>query len=143
MGRLLIFLFLLPHLLLSQVELEDKGWEIDITVSTFHFDRQYLDNLVPTPYNEFNPGIIVQRDFGKYKIGGGYVYNSYGKHSLVTTVGFDYFTNLSLNIGIMTGYKNTDMNRTILPTIMLSYDFVFFKFGITPLFTLSSINFEL
>ena len=143
MDRLFIFLFFLPQLLLSQVKLVDKGWDIDFTFSTFHFDRRYLDNLVPTSYNEFNPGVIIQRDFGKYKVGGGYVYNSYAKHSLVTTVGFDYNTKLSLNVGIMTGYKNTDMDRTILPTIMLSYDFGFFKFGISPIFMLSSVNFEL
>jgi len=143
MNKWLLLFLLIPQIILSQVELEDKGWEVDITLSTFHFDRQYLDNLVPTSYNEFNPGIIIQRDFGKYKIGGGYVYNSYSKHSLIATVGFDYYKNLSLNAGIITGYKNTDMNRTILPTILLSYDFGFVKLGVSPIFTLSSLNFEL
>lgn len=143
MNKLLLFLLFLPQVVLSQINLQDRGWEIDITLSSFHYNREYLDLFVPTRYNEFNPGLIVQRDFGKYKFGGGYVYNSYNKNSFLILGGYDYYNKLSLNIGLATGYKETEMKKTLLPIIILSYDLGIVKIGISPIFAISSLNFEL
>lgn len=121
---------------------QDKGIELDVTLGTVHFNRTYLDNLIPTRYNEFNPGLIVQYDFGRIKIGGGTFLNSFKEQSWVGSIGYDFSNKLSLNIGIMTGYENTEIKMYYLPQILLSYDLGFIKVGISPIFVLTSLNFE-
>lgn len=143
MFKPIVLYFLLVNCIYSQVSLQDRGWDLDITITSFHFNRTYLNSLTPTRYNEFNPGLFVQYDFGKYRTGVGYFINSYGKHSLGVLAGLDYYTKLTLNLGVLTGYRDTDMDRQILPLVMLSYDVGLFKVGISPMYTLLTFNIEL
>lgn len=143
MLKFVFFNIFLINCVYSQVNLVDRGWELDITITSFHYSRTYLNSLTPTRYNEFNPGLFVQYDFGRYRTGLGYFVNSYGRHSIGVLAGLDYYTRLTLNLGLLSGYKDTDMGRQILPLIMLSYDVGLFKVGISPMYTLLTFNIEL
>ena len=134
---------LLTLLLLLNIKGYSQEWEINLTLGSFHYERTYLDLFEPTKYNEFNPGAIIQKRRGNLKIGGGYVLNSYNKSSLIALVGTDITPHLDFNIGVATGYSNTEIDMDLLPLAVISYKIKNFKVGLSPQFLLYSLNFRL
>lgn len=133
----------LLFILLFSVKGYSQYWEVDLTLGTFHYNRTYLNKFTPTRFIEFNPGIIVQKRIDNLKIGGGYFKNSYGKNSLLGTVGYVITPNIDLNVGAATGYQDTDMDKEIMPMLVLSYRIKSFKIGVSPQFILYSFNLRL
>lgn len=130
-------------LLLFNLKAYSQKWEIDLTVGTWHYQRDYLWYGVPQRFSEFNPGVIVQRDISHFKIGGGYIKNSYDKDTWIGTIGYNLTSKVSVNLGLATGYGHTDMDMDLLPVGMVSYRFKNFKIGLSPQFLLYSFNFRL
>lgn len=132
MIRLLVLL--IPCMTFSQLN-------VDILLGTRHHYRTYMYESEIHSFNEFNPGILVSNYIGeKTKVGIGFYHNSYRKFSSIYTLGRDLSKRLEIGVGVATGYKNTDMNKVLLPIGIINYKIGPFKLGLTPQFFLLGIS---
>ena len=133
-GLKWIWIWLLPLSMYSQ------SWEMDITLRTYHYNRYYLWNLERNQFNEFNPGVLVYHNKEDWKLGGGIILNSYHRVSYLVGVGKDVSPKISLVGGLITGYGNTDVDKSLLPMVMGTYKIGRFKIGISPAFVMGMIT---
>ena len=100
-------------------------------------------NLQKYEFNEFNPGAIFYYNQNKVKYGGGLILNSYNRASYITGVGYIISPNLTVLVGVATGYGNTDVDKPIMPMAILTYQVGRFKLGVSPAFVMGMVNFKL
>lgn len=132
MIRLLVLL--VPCMTFSQLN-------VDILLGTRHHYRTYMYDSEIHSFNEINPGILLSNYVGeKTKVGIGIYLNSYNKFSSIYTLGRDLSKRLEIGVGVATGYKNTDMDKGLLPIGIINYKMGPFKLGLTPQFFLLGIS---
>jgi hypothetical protein len=130
-------------ILLLPISLFSQQWEMDITLGTYHYNRYYLWNLERNEFNEFNPGVLLYRRKEDWKLGGGVILNSYERVSYLIGIGYDVTPKVSVVGGFITGYGNTDVDKSIVPMGMVTYKIGRFKIGASPAFVIAMMSFKL
>ena len=115
MNRKRIVYTLIVSLFIAQFFLKDAeaGLEGGVIIGSWHHDRE-------KDYNENNEGLVLQYNFGDFRIGGMSFVNSYGDPATALFYGGNFYESpkldLGLNLNFVSGYHNMN-DFTPIPTM--------------------------
>lgn len=100
-AAIIVFLFFVFNI----KDCKADEWEGGVIIGSWHHDRE-------AGYNENNEGLVLQYDFGEYRIGGMTFVNSYDDQATTLFLGTDYYESkyldLGFNMNVVTGYHNME-----------------------------------